>query len=62
MLTFLTFKPLVWHIENANFDWGWKVFYSFDSFLVVIHQIMKMLILVDYIWNIIKSKILLLQA
>jgi hypothetical protein len=34
-----------------------KVFYSFDSFHVVMHQILRMLISVDYILNIIKSKI-----
>ena len=39
-----------------------KVFYSFDSFHVVMHQILKVLISFNYILNIIKSKIFLPQV
>jgi len=39
-----------------------KVFYSFDSFHVAMHQMLKELISGSHILNIIQSKILLLQA
>jgi hypothetical protein len=43
-------------------DWINTVFYSFDFFRVVMQQILRVLISVDYIVNIIKGKNLLLQA
>jgi len=48
------------NLKHLNSCWKrTRMLYSFDSFHVVMHQISRVLISVDYILNIIKSKILL---
>jgi hypothetical protein len=53
---------LNWNLKHLNTCLKKKVFYSFDSFHVAMHQVLNLLISVDYILNSITSKILLLQA
>ena len=53
---------LNWNLKHLHTCLKKKVFYSFDSFHAAMHQVLIVLISVDYILNIIKSKIPLLQA
>jgi hypothetical protein len=53
---------LNWNLKHLHACLKKKVFYSFDSFHDSKHQVLNVLISVDYILNIIKIKIPLLQA
>jgi hypothetical protein len=53
---------LNWNLKHLHTCLKKKVFYSFHSFQVGMHQVLNVLISVDYILNIIKIKIPLLQA
>jgi hypothetical protein len=53
---------LNWNLKYLDTCLKKKVFYSIDSFHVAMHKVLNVLISVDCIININKSKILLLQS
>ena len=53
---------LNWNLKYLDTYLKKKVFYSIDSFHVAMHQVLNVLISVDCIININKSKIILLQS